>query len=238
MRRQNGGCIYMCIGCELLLVFNIYIYIYIYIYLQEKMTVWHDGRVGRMYGAISPVRHGLFLPLMGRGPIGKSDGLPTTSRSRSAFGRGRGMRWDRAVTPPVGVNTAPSSSSGPPPPHVLTSPATSASLPKQSFSRGRASRFIPLIPSLHSSTVSSTPPPPGAFIGGGGTLKPHPYPPLIPSIDLRFTSTRYCASAALWSRKRVPPLFVPTYTICRMFNIVFPFTCTQFIFPSIIIIII
>ena len=179
----------------------IYMYVYVsdvsccdvvcfqYIYLQEKMTVRHDGCVGRAYGAISHVPHGLFLPLFGRGPIGKSDGPSTTSRSRPAFGRGRGMRRDRAVTPPVGVKTAPSSSSGPQPPHVLTSPATSASLAKPSFGRVRASRFLPLIPSLHSSTISSTPPPPGAFIGGGGTLKPHPYPPLIPSIDLRITSS-------------------------------------------------
>ena len=56
------------------------------------MTVLHDGRVGRVYGAISPVPHGLFLPLMGRGSIGHLDGPSTTSRSRSAFGRGRGMR--------------------------------------------------------------------------------------------------------------------------------------------------
>ena len=144
------------------------------------MTVWHDGRVGRVYGAISPVPHGLFLPLMGRGPIGKTDGPPTTSRSRSAFGRGRGMRRDRAVTPPVGVKTVPSSSSEPPP-HILTSSATSASLPKLSFGRGRGSRFSPLLPSFDSSTVSSSSPPPGAFISEGGTLKPHPYPPLIPS---------------------------------------------------------
>ena len=148
------------------------------------MTVRHDGHVGRAYGAISHVPHVLFLPLFGRGPIGKSDGPPTTSRSRPAFGRGRGMRRDRAV----GVKTVPSSSSGPPP-HVLTSPATSASLPRPSFGRGRASRFLPLIPSLHLSTISSTPPPPGAFIGGGGILKSYPYPPLIPSIGSRTASS-------------------------------------------------
>ena len=124
------------------------IYIYLFIYLQEKMTVLHDGRVGRVYGAISPVPHGLFLPLICRGPIGNSDGPSTTSRSRSAFGRGRGMRRDRAVTLPVGVKTAPFSSSEPP--HILTSPATSASLPKPFFGRGRASRFLPLIPTTPS----------------------------------------------------------------------------------------
>ena len=190
MRGQNGGCIYVCMYVCMYYVsavscccFLQYIF-YIFIYLQEKMTVLHDGRVGRVYGAISPVPHGLFLPLMGRGPIGHLDGPSTTSRSRSAFGPG--MRLDRAVTPPVGVKPDPFSSSEPP--HILTSLPTSASLPKPFFGQGRASRFLPLIPPLHSSTLSSTPPPPGALIGGGGILKPHPYPPLIPSIDSRLTS--------------------------------------------------
>ena len=150
------------------------------------MTVLHDGRVGRVYGAINPVPHGLFLPLMGRGPKGHLDGPSTTaSHSRSAFGRG--MRRDRPVTPPVGVKPAPFSSSEPP--HILTPLPTSASLPKPFFGRGRASMFLQLIPPLNSSTLSSTPPPPGALIGRGGILKPHPYPPLIPSVDSRLTSS-------------------------------------------------
>ena len=162
-----GGCVYVS-AVSWFLFFDIYIYIFIY--LQEKMTVLHDGRVGRVYGAINPVPQGHFLPLMGRGPIGHLDG-----------------------------------------PSTVTSSPTSASLPRPFFGRGRASRFLPLIPPLHSSTLSSTPPPPGALIGGGGILKPHPYPPLIPSIDSRLTSSAISP---------ISPLFIPTYTLCRIF------TCT------------
>ena len=100
------------------------------------------------------------------------------------------------------MKPAPFSSSEPL--HILTSLPTSASLPKSFFGRGRASRFLPLIPPLHSSTLSSTPPPPGALIGRGGILKPHPYPPLIPFIDSRLISPAIAP----------PPLYGRGFHLC------------------------